>query len=451
MLFVCPDYVSHFFPMSTLAAECRRRGMAVTIATGPGLQPLVASMGYAHAELILGPGNNAGVMRTEEQARNEAAHMRTFFDATRKGAVETLLYQSRAREHDMLWHPHDVYARLSDLIAEIRPHHIVVDQLAYGATLALHALQIPFVSFLPANPSSLPGVDEVFGFPTRLPPAINARPDEWLHLRQICREIDARFTERFNDVLMKLAPAVPPVPGAFHFTSPWLVLLNYPRTLGCHRLTQLPSRAHFIGSCVREESVDPTFEAAAAGLDPARPTVYVSLGTFLSAREDVLLAIAGALRRVNAQCIMATGSAGTHLVSGLPEDWIVRPIIPQIAALRRAALVISHGGNNTVTEALTDGVPLLVLPFSSDQFDSAADLEAARLGSVLDPNQLNEGVLASRIVTLLHDEKLRGRTREVARDLQLHPGYETAADLLSSVPNATLEASSTAVSPVEPA
>jgi UDP:flavonoid glycosyltransferase YjiC (YdhE family) len=47
---------------------------------------------------------------------------------------------------------------------------------------------------------------------------------------------------------------------------------------------------------------------------------------------------------------------------------------------------VTHGGNNSVTEALTCGVPMLVLPFSTDQFAGAAAIERAGLGEALDPN-----------------------------------------------------------------
>ena len=57
----------------------------------------------------------------------------------------------------------------------------------------------------------------------------------------------------------------------------------------------------------------------------------------------------------------------------------MREVLPQVTLLRHAALAVSHGGNNSVTEALTAGVPLLLLPLSTDQFAGAAALEDAGL------------------------------------------------------------------------
>ena len=53
-------------------------------------------------------------------------------------------------------------------------------------------------------------------------------------------------------------------------------------------------------------------------------------------------------------------------------------------------LVIFHGGCNTLTEAMYYGKGMIVLPFSSDQFNIAYDLEEENLAAVLDPNHFNE-------------------------------------------------------------
>ncbi len=66
---------------------------------------------------------------------------------------------------------------------------------------------------------------------------------------------------------------------------------------------------------------------------------------------------------------MAIGDQQPGVLGPIPDDWLVRASLPQVALLRHANLLVTHGGNNSVTEALTHGVPMLVLPFSTDQFD----------------------------------------------------------------------------------
>ncbi|CAN5656370.1 hypothetical protein BH24ACT5_BH24ACT5_20150 [soil metagenome] len=69
--------------------------------------------------------------------------------------------------------------------------------------------------------------------------------------------------------------------------------------------------------------------------------------------------------------------------------------------LRHADLVIHHGGNNSVQEALASGSRQIVLPFSTDQFANAADLERVGRATVLSPNEATSDDLASAVMASL--------------------------------------------------
>jgi UDP:flavonoid glycosyltransferase YjiC (YdhE family) len=111
--------------------------------------------------------------------------------------------------------------------------------------------------------------------------------------------------------------------------------------------------------------------------------------------------VAAALRPLPIRVALATGSADPAALGELPDHWLVRDFLPQVAILERAALAVSHGGNNSITEALSSGVPLLVLPFSTDQFAGAAAVEDACLGEVLDPNLATSGELRSAALRVI--------------------------------------------------
>ena len=154
-----------------------------------------------------------------------------------------------------------------------------------------------------------------------------------------------------------------------------------------------------------------------------RPVVYVSFGSFLSARGDVLATVLHALRPLGLRVAVATGSA-----TGLPDvppDWLVRPYLPQVALLDRAAVAVTHGGNNSVTEALTAGVPMVVLPFSTDQFAGAAAIEAAGLGAALDPNEATSADLTDALRGVL-DGPAPHLAREIGEELRRAPGRDVA-------------------------
>ena len=58
--------------------------------------------------------------------------------------------------------------RLGEIVADVSPTLVVSDQLAFGATLALRALEQPHVSFHPGHPTAIPGPGGP-GFPSHRP------------------------------------------------------------------------------------------------------------------------------------------------------------------------------------------------------------------------------------------------------------------------------------------
>jgi len=400
LLVVSPDYASHLFPLMALARPWAEAGERVVVATGPGVAGLVERAGYEWTPLVLGRGSNPGTARPDEQPRGEDANLRAFFEATRAGPVATLRLQAQLRRNDLLWRPLETARSTIEVVAAVRPDAIAVDHLAFGATLGLRAAGIPYADVVLGHPSALPVADERYGVPPAWPTAVRPDPTEIAGLERLADDVARRFTDAVNVALVALGAAPVQVEDAFRAHGD-LVLYNYPAELHHPaRTAALPPAHAFLGSLVRDETPD---DDAAAWLEqsPDRPLAVVSFGTFLSARADVLASVAAALQRMDVRVAFATGSARPASLGSLPSDWLVRPFLPQVALVRRAAVAITHGGNNGVTEALTAGVPILVLPFSTDQFAIAADLERMGLGRVADPNAVTEPELQAALAALL--------------------------------------------------
>ena len=424
-LLVCPDYASHYLPLSAIGQELQARGADVVVATGDALQARVITDGFEHRLLPLGPGSNAGLIRPDEQAPAEAEQLTAFFEATRRGPIATLRHQADHRLHDLLWRPRTVTERLAEILAELDPDIVVSDQLAYGASLALRALEQPYASLLPGHPTALPATGELFGLPPYFPPALSVSAAERAEHRRLSADASRRFAAEFRLALHDLNPHAEAPRDPFAAGSPWLTLLNYPQQLAKHRPPL--ANARYIGSSVRTEPTEPLLQAQIDALP--RPRVYVSLGSFMSARADVLARIADAFRDENVSVVLASGVAEPGSLGPPGARQLVRPYVPQVRVLRSCDLVVCHGGNNTVTEALEAGVPVLVCPFASDQFAGAEDVRRGGVGDAFDPNRADSKEIARRADALLHGPS-SVRAAALGRTLRATPGAVLAADLL---------------------
>lgn len=396
LLVISPDYASHLLPLATLATAWQQRGEDVVVATGPATDPIVQRFGYRRVDLPLGRGANAGIIRTAQQQADEAASLEGFFTATRHGMIPTLLYQARERLTDLMWQPEDRARATLAVIEDVAPDAILVDHLAFSARLALHTAGIPYGDVVLGHPSALPVTGEVYGFPPAWPASFSPDPNELRTLRDVCLEVSARFTAQWNEVAQRLDPGSRGVEDAFA-THGERVLYNYPAELARTDGRALPPHV-FLGSTRRAEPADDEVDAW-LGLD--EPFVYVSFGSFLSVRGDVLARVAEAIRRVGVRAAISTGATDPAELGTIPETWLVREYLPQVRLLDHAAAAVTHGGNNSVTEAVGAGVPLLVLPFSTDQFAGAAAIEREDVGRALDPNAASVEDLAAALSALL--------------------------------------------------
>ena len=389
LLVISPDFASHYGPLSVVASAVRRSGHRVVVATGPTMRPRVLSDGLEWRRLQLGAESNGGVAAL-------APTVRRFLEATRNGAVATIRHQALERERDLLWEPERVAADILALVEDVDPDLTLVDQVSFGSTLGVYASGRPFVTLVPGHPSQLPVGDERYGIPPSWPLGWQPTMPALDELEQLSDRVTDAMTDRWNRALAAVTTSRPPVADATRVHGE-RVLYNAPAALQCPtRRTDLPSGSRFVGPLVRLP--EPNGVAIDVSTDwMARPLVYVAFGTFLSHRDDVLAVVADALRGLDVRAAIALGATPPDRIGVVPDDWVVGSHLPQVELLQHAALAIHHGGNNSVQESLTAGVRQVVLPFSTDQFANAADLERVAGATTLDPNAVDRDAVAAAV------------------------------------------------------
>jgi len=164
-------------------------------------------------------------------------------------------------------------------------------------------------------------------------------------------------------------------------------------------------------------------------LEPARPTVLVSIGTvsgdagsrFLDACR-VAVAARPHLRAV------LVDRAGTDRP---PEpDLLVRERVPQVDLLPHVNAVICHAGHNTVCESLLHGVPLVVAPIRDDQTTVAQQVVNAGAGVRLRFNRADAAQIGAALDDVLDDPRYADAARRVGASFRAAGGERAAATLL---------------------
>ena len=92
--------------------------------------------------------------------------------------------------------------------------------------------------------------------------------------------------------------------------------------------------------------------------------------------------------------------------------------------------MLTHGGNNTVTECLHFGKPMIVLPLFWDQYDNAQRVDELGFGLRLDTYGHDPDELRSAVEGLLADDAMRARMRPIVERLQSSPGTTRASNLI---------------------
>jgi MGT family glycosyltransferase len=306
--------------------------------------------------------------------------------------------------------------RLREIFDELEPDVIVEDNVV--AFPAVPASGKPWVRIVSCNPLELtdPALPPPFsGYPT-------GDPSGWHEFRARYRELHEPLHAEFSAFCEERG--APPLPELeFIHESPFLNLYLYPAEADYRRSQPLAEAWHRLDSCVR--SVDEAFEPPPG--DGA--LVYVSLGSLGSADVELMNRLVGALAETPHRYVVSKGPQ--HELIELAPNMTGAEFLPQPAILPEVDLVITHGGNNTVTEAIHFGKPMIVLPLFWDQYDNAQRMAECGFGVRLPSYEFEDEQLREAFDRLLASPD--PRLGEASARLQRQPGTFRAADLIEEL------------------
>jgi MGT family glycosyltransferase len=311
--------------------------------------------------------------------------------------------------------------RLLEIIDELQPDLVVEDNVV--SFPALLACGRPWARIASCNPAEIKDAE--------MPPVFSGLPSDdrsgWEEFRAAYRDAHQELHASFSEFCTERG--APPLPAEdFIHESEWLNLYLYPEEVDYPRARPLGPTWHNLQTSVR--TTDPAWELPAALREGKGSLVYLSLGSLGSADVELMRKLIAELAEAPYRVVVSMGPQ--HAELELAENMAGEEFLPQTEVLPKVDLVITHGGNNTVTECLHFGKPMVVLPIFWDQHDNAQRIAETGLGARLDTYRHSGEELTGAIDRLLADAALRSRLDATSQRLQGARGTERAADLIEA-------------------
>jgi hypothetical protein len=165
----------------------------------------------------------------------------------------------------------------------------------------------------------------------------------------------------------------------------------------------------------------------------SRPIVYVSFGTLVAPEQRVLRNLSRGLSDADVAVLWAQPHAQRACLDdeGLSTDrFHFENFVPQAALLAsgRISCFVTHAGSGSVQESLISAVPMLCIPFVSDQPYIASVMVRLGVALRLSRRRLRHGDVRAAVAELLDNPVYAARARALAAELRcLQEAEESAA------------------------
>jgi NDP-glycosyltransferase len=193
-------------------------------------------------------------------------------------------------------------------------------------------------------------------------------------------------------------------------------------------------RFAFVGPALRPPLPSDFAELATLELDD-RPLVFVSMGTLFADLSGLGRLCEAAFADKWWQVVLA-GPKERAARRGMVQ---VRPAVPQLGVLSRAAVAVTHGGMGSVLEALVFAVPLVVVPQMPEQEITANRLIELGVAVRLERDELTPTRLRAAVDHVATDRRLRRAVQRMAHAVRAAGGAPAAASAVLGETVASLE------------
>jgi len=199
----------------------------------------------------------------------------------------------------------------------------------------------------------------------------------------------------------------------------------------------LPPNLHFIGA-LPIPAGDPLTPELAAAVADGRKLVLVTQGTVANHDLGQLIGptLAALADRDDLIVLVATGRKPVTEIPGpLPDNALAAEFLPFGALMPHIDLLVTNGGYGAVTQALSNGVPVVAAGTTEDKQDVNARIAWCGVGIDLRTEAPSVEQLREAIGTALRDPSYRKKAHALAAEYEAH---DAEANLLNLLQRAVL-------------
>nr|AGO97167.1 glycosyltransferase [Streptomyces sp. CNT-179] len=379
----------HVNPMLPLVPELLSRGHRVTFATGPECVPAVASSG---ARVITLPAQLPAMYWPDGVTDERMDELLTVLSTGVRESLPILLREFSADPPDVLCY--DLTTEVARILTKLLdvPSVALVPHFAFHETLGMRDAVAIEEGWESADP----------GWP-------------WQRYYKAMQETAASYGTTWQDDALDGSSVAD------------LNLVLIPKEFQ-YEADTFDDRFRFIGPL---EDNRPRTERWAPA-DPDARLLFISFGTLFNNNPQFYRTCFEAFGDLDWQVAMAAHKLDIDELGPIPSNFEVRPYFPQVDVMRHATAVVSHTGIRTLMDAVTYGVPMVIVPPVPMCGLIAQRAEAADLARCLDLDDLDARTLRDAVERIRHDEEVRRGIRHYQKVIADCGGAKEGVDILEA-------------------
>jgi len=220
----------------------------------------------------------------------------------------------------------------------------------------------------------------------------------------------------------------------FNTRTELMPLLEFPMLVMCPQAFEFVEvgerpTIHYSQAFIELDRKEPEFPWDKINAD--KKLIYCSLGSLASSASFYQRVIDAVALEPGWQLVLNLGpELQDSAFHGIPNDAILVNGAPQLSLLRKAAVMINHGGIGTVKECIYFAVPQIVFPIYFDQPGSAARVQYHGIGTVGNFAHSSVADIHALIANTVRDTSIKNRTMAMSEIFQTAETGQSGAMLI---------------------